>query len=74
MANIWKQFENLLEKDTTQIATLIDTDGQRSTVEFMSGERARVTGTGTPGSKVFIKGQEIKEEAPSLPTFNMTLY
>lgn len=74
MPNVWKQFENLLEKDTTQLATLIDTDGQRSTVEFMNGERARVTGTGTLGAKVFIKGQEIKQEAQSLPVFNVILF
>ena len=74
MPNVWKQFESLLEKETTQMATLISTDGQRSVVEFLNGETARVVGTANPGAKVLIKGQEIKEEAPSLPVYTMTLF
>lgn len=74
MTNVWKQFESLLDKESLQIATLLSTDGQRSTVELLSGDNLRVSGTGTVGGKVYIKGQQIVEEAPNLPTYNMTLF
>lgn len=74
MSNIWTQFENLLEKDSTQIATIISTDGTESTVELLSGDRLKVTGTGTTGEAVYIKGGEIKQTAPTLPQYNMILY
>lgn len=74
MANIWKQFEDLLEKDTTQVATVLNTDGQRSQVELLSGEVFRVTGTAEPGSRVYIKGQRIEAAAPNMPAFNLILY
>lgn len=74
MSNVWRQFQSLLETDSTQIATVLNTDGQRSTVELLSGDTVRVSGTGTPGNRVYIKGQQITEQAPNLPTYNMVLY
>ncbi|MFN3882954.1 MAG: hypothetical protein ACK4L8_16155 [Nitrincola lacisaponensis] len=74
MANVWQQFQSLLETESTQIATVITTDGQRSTVELLSGDTVRVTGTGAPGSRVYIKGMQITEQAPNLPSYNMILF
>lgn len=74
MSNIWRQFQSLLETDSTQIATVLSTDGQRSTVELLSGDTVRVSGTGSVGGRVYIKGQLITEQAPNLPTYNMVLY
>ncbi|MDI3326786.1 hypothetical protein QKW35_20610 [Pontibacterium granulatum] len=74
MANLWKQFESLIDKDVTQLATITATNGTTSTVQLLSGDTLKVTGTGTPGSKVFIKGGEIKQAAPNLTEHTMTLY
>ena len=74
MPNLWTQFENLLESDRTEIATVISTDGTETTVELLSGDRLRVLGTGSVGGKVYIKGGEITRSAPALPQHNMILY
>ena len=74
MPNLWTQFESLLDKDSTEIAEVISTDGTETTVELLSGDRLKVIGTGTVGGKVYIKGGEIKRAAPTLPQHNMILY
>jgi hypothetical protein len=74
MSNVWTQFENLLEKDTTQIATIISSNGTTTTVELLSGDRLKVIGTGAEGTVIYIKGGEIKQQAPSLARHNMVLY
>jgi len=74
MANIWKQFESLLDKPATQIATIKETDGSVSKVELLSGDSLRVIGTGTLESKVYIKDGEIIQQAGALTQHNMTLY
>lgn len=74
MANLWTKFESLIGKDAMQIATITVTNGSTSTVQLLSGDTLKVTGTGTVGSKVYIKGGEIKQTAPTLTEHNMTLY
>ncbi|WP_296057604.1 hypothetical protein [uncultured Amphritea sp.] len=48
MSDVWTQFESLLEKDSTQIATIISTDGTESVVELLSGDRVKIIGTAPP--------------------------
>lgn len=74
MPNLWKQFEDLLDRPATQIATLNSTDGTTSTVELLSGDLLKVRGTGTVGNKVYINDGEIIQEAGSLVPHNMILY
>lgn len=74
MTNLWKKFESLIDKDVTQIATITVTNGTTSTVQLLSGDTLKVTGTGAVGTKVFIKGGEIKQTAPNLIEHNMTLF
>lgn len=74
MSNLWTQFENLLEKDSTEIATIVSINGTESTVELLSGDRLKVIGVGIVGGKVYIKGGEIKRAAPTLTQHNMILY
>jgi hypothetical protein len=74
MANIWKQFEQLLDKDVTQIATVTSTDGSTSVVELLSGDPLKVRGTGPVGDKVYIRGGEIIQQAGTLQQFDMVLY
>lgn len=74
MANIWKQFESLLDKETTQIATVTTTDGHTSVVSLLSGDPLKVRGTANIGSQVYIRAGTIIGEAGALQQFNMTLY
>jgi hypothetical protein len=43
-------------------------------VELLSGDYLKVRGTGTVGSKVYVKGGEIVQEAGTLQQYNMVLY
>lgn len=74
MSNLWKQFQSLIDKDATQIATITETDGTTSKVELLSGDPLSVLGTGEIGSKVYIKGGEIIQQAGELTQHNMILY
>jgi hypothetical protein len=74
MANIWKQFESLLDKPATQIATIKETDDTTSKVELLSGDSLRVIGVGAIDSKVYIKDGEIIQQAGSLVQHDMVLY
>lgn len=74
MNNVWTQFQKLVGKDVTQVATVTSTDGETSTVELLSGDPLRVIGTAEVGKKVYIKGGEIIQTAGELEQFNMILY
>ena len=74
MPNIWKQFESLLDNDSTQIATIRSTTGTTSIIELLTGDQLKVRGTGAVGGKVYIKAGEIKEAAPNLAEYAMILY
>lgn len=74
MNNVWTQFQKLVGKDVTQVATVTNTDGETSTVELLSGDPLRVIGTAEVGTKVYIKGGEIIQTAGDLEQFNMILY
>lgn len=76
--NIWKQFESLLEKDTTIVATVVSITSTKATVELLSGDRMNVlpgnTGAST-GDMVYIKGGEIIQKASApLPRHDLILY
>lgn len=77
MANIWKQFEDLLQKDATQVAEVVAVNPNSVTVELLSGERLNVRAAGIEvavADMVFIKGGEVSEKAPVLPRHDLILY
>lgn len=77
MANIWKQFENLLEKDATLVAEVISINPNNVTVELLSGDRVNVRDGGVgvaAGEIVFIRGGEVIQKAPALPRHDLMLY
>ncbi|PPC77946.1 hypothetical protein C4K68_07825 [Pokkaliibacter plantistimulans] len=76
MANIWKQFENLLENDSTLLATVLSSQASTGTsvVTLLSGDRLKVRGTATQGATVLVKGGEIIQSAPAMDQYSMVLY
>lgn len=78
MANIWKQFESLLEKDSTMVALVVSTTSTNVKVELLSGDRMNVlpgSDGASPGDMVYIKGGQIIQKAPApLPRHDLILY
>jgi hypothetical protein len=77
MANIWKQFENLLERDATLVAEVISLNPSNVTVELLSGDRVNVRKGAeelTPGEMVFVRGGEVVQKTEPLPRQNLILY
>jgi hypothetical protein len=77
MANIWKQFENLLEKDATLVAEVISINPSNVTVELLSGDMVNVRKGAddlAPGEMVFVRGGEIVQKTEPLPRQNLILY
>lgn len=77
MANIWKQFENLLERDATLVAQVVSINPSNITVELLSGDRLNVRPGGVEvaaGEMVYIKGGEVVQKAPVLPRHDLILY
>jgi hypothetical protein len=77
MANIWKQFENLLEKDATLVAEVISINPNNVTVELLSGDRVNVRDGGVgvaAGEMVFIRGGEVLQKTQALPRHDLILY
>ncbi|WP_010325190.1 hypothetical protein [Marinobacterium stanieri] len=77
MANIWKQFEDLLQKDATQVAEVVAVNPNSVTVELLSGDRLNVRAAGidvAATDMVYIKGGVISEKAPVLPRHDLILY
>lgn len=71
MANIWKQFENLLPADPLLIATISahNSDGT-STVTYPGGGIAVVRGQSVAiNSKAFIQSNQVQGAAPNLPSY-----
>ena len=77
MANIWKQFENLLEKDATLVAEVISINPSNVTVELLSGDRVNVRKGAddlAQGEMVFVRGGEVVQKTEPLPRQNLILY
>lgn len=77
MANIWKQFEDLLQKDATQVAEVVSVNPNSVTVELLSGDRLNVRSgidATSPGETVYVKGGEIIQKGDPLPRHDMILY
>ena len=69
MANLWKQFQNLLPADPLLIASVTahNADGT-STVQYPGGGTAIVRGQNVAvGNKAFIRSNQIQGPAPDLP-------
>jgi hypothetical protein len=77
MANIWKQFENLLEKDATLVAEVVAINPSNVTVELLSGDRVNVRKGAddlAQGEMVFVRGGEVVQKTEPLPRQNLILY
>lgn len=76
MANIWKQFEDLLQKDSTLVGQVVAVGSNSVTVELLSGDRltARPGPAAAPGEMVYIRGGEVIQKAPALPRHDLILY
>ncbi len=75
--NIWKQFENLLERDATLVAEVVSVNPSNVTVELLSGDRLNVRPGGVEaaaGEMIYIKGGEVIQKAPSLTRHDLILY
>ena len=67
MPNIWKQFQDLLPAQTTQIGAVITahTDGTAS-VQLLGRGILRVAGSAAENTRVFVRDGRIIGEAPVL--------
>lgn len=68
MTNIWKQFENMLPKQSRVIGKIITVDEltKTCTIEQASGVIMTANGTGVIGNTYLIVGGIIMSEMPSL--------
>jgi hypothetical protein len=65
-ANVWQSFKDLLPRDPLLVGTLASTDGQTSLMTLIDGGVISVRGTGTVGSKYYIRAGRIENAAPNL--------
>ena len=71
MANIWKQFIDLLPKPTQFIAKVITVnDNNTALVELLSGDRITVKGTGDINSMYLIENNIIVTAVPTLNIYD----
>lgn len=72
MANVWKEFENLLPKDPLLIATVTShLSNNNSLVTFLDGGTSIVRGQEVAvGNKAFIQTGKIQGPAPNLSVVN----
>lgn len=64
-ANNWTLFKDLLPADPLLVATLSSTDGKTAIMTLLDNGVVRVRGTGTVGSKYYIRSGKIDGEAPN---------
>lgn len=74
MRNIFRQFVDLLPKESVEIGDVMSSDASSSVVQLPSGDLVNARGSATVGSKVFLRvsersGISIDGPAPSLPFF-----
>lgn len=74
MANLWKQFRDLLPNEPLQVGTVIAVSNTETTVEKADGTRLTVRGSGyTVGSHVYFRAGVIEGEAPDLPLIHIEI-
>lgn len=66
MANIYRQFLNLLPARPLQVGTVIAVDGSAATVQLPGGGLLQVRGAATVADQVFVRDGVIEGAAPAL--------
>lgn len=66
MANIFREFLDLLPARPLQIGTVLAVSGSQCTVELPGGGLLQVRGSATVGAQVFVRDGVIEGVAPSL--------
>lgn len=66
MANIYRQFLNLLPARPLQVGTVIAVDGSAATVQLPGGGLLQVRGEATVADQVFVRDGVIEGAAPAL--------
>lgn len=65
--NLWRRFQSMASPPSlVTVGRVIAAEDGMSTVEFPSGSRARVQGTGEVGQSYYIRENRLDAEAPSL--------
>ena len=67
MANIYRQFLDLLPARPLQVGTVIAVDGSAATVQLPGGGLLQVRGSAAVDDQVFVRDGVIEGIAPSLP-------
>lgn len=65
-ANVWTAFNSLMPRDPLLVGTIASTDGNVSVITLLDGGVVSVRGTGTVGSKVYIRSGRIEGSAPTM--------
>jgi len=65
-ANVWTAFSGLLPRDPLLVGTIASVTGDISVVTLLDNGVVSVRGTGTVGSKVYIRAGRIEGPAPSM--------
>ena len=64
--NVYRQFLDLMPQRPLQVATVVATSGDTSTVEMPGGGRAQVRGAAAVDAQVFVRDGVIEALAPAL--------
>jgi len=74
MANIWKQFQDLIPGNPLLIGEVaaVNIDGT-CTITMPGGSTMRAIGSGTVGKNVFIKDGTIQGDAPDLAYYELEI-
>lgn len=74
MANLWKQFIDMLPKPKQFIAKIISINNDNTcVVELLSGDRLTVKGTGEVDKMYLVKDNIITTAMPTLTVYNETI-
>jgi hypothetical protein len=65
-SNVWSVFKQILPREPLLVGVLSGTDGQTSLMTLIDGGVISVRGTGTVGSKYYVRAGRIENEAPNL--------
>lgn len=68
MKNLFKRFSDLNGRSLRTVGTCISADYGECTIQYPGGSVVRVKGSGTPGTRYFVKDGALDGEAPSLAT------
>jgi len=72
--NLWTSFRDLMPSDPLLVGQIVSNHGNGTvTVEYTAGGRGRVRGTGSVGSRVYVRAGRVEDSAPSLPTYDVAV-